>query len=165
MELTLQGSRLRLLVVASLALNLFLGGILAGGWIEDWRRGPEARPGRPAPLHFRFGRIIEHLPPGDAKLAHALMGQHREAMRVQIQALRQARKEVREVLVAETFDRARFETALRALRSHASASRAAMHRATAELAEQISAEGRRALAQGMHRRRRPGRPRTPKPEP
>ncbi len=146
-------NRFRLLLIVSLAANLLLGGIFAGGFIEAWRRGPEAADGRPPPFRLHMGRLLEHLPEAVRDDAREVMERHRGEMRGSVRAMRRARREVREALAAEAFDPARLEAALAELRTRGSGAQAAMHGAMLELASSLTPEARRALAEGLARRR------------
>ncbi len=157
---TLIRNRFRVLLIVSLALNLFLGGLFAGHWLEAWRRGPEPFQGRPPPLRLHMGRMLERLPAEAREQATRVMERRREAMRKTVRAMHQARREVRRSLHAEPFDPARVERALEALRTRSSAAQAEMHAAMAELARELPPDARRALADGLGR---PGRHRRPRP--
>lgn len=161
----LMQNRFRLLLIVSLAANLLLGGIFAGGFIEAWRRGPEPADGRPPPFRLHMGRMLEHLPEDVRDRAQALMERHRGEMHGSVRAMRRARREMRAALVAEPFDPARLEAALAELRTRGGAAQASMHGAMLELASDLTPEARRALAEGLARPRRPRHRRPPPPPP
>ncbi len=157
-------NRFRLLLIVSLAANLFLGGVFAGGFIEAWRQDPEPSHGRPPPFRLHMGGMLERLPEDARGQAHDVMERHRGRMRGSVGEMRQARREVAAALAAEPFEPNRLETALAELRRRGGAAQAAMHGAMAELAGDLGPEARRALAEGLaHRRHRQPRHRRPSP--
>jgi uncharacterized membrane protein len=133
---------LNIVLVGSLALNLFLAGILAAGWMRhhgsrDWRGGP---PGMMALLHGVGGEAAR-----DAREAH------RAVLRERIDAVRAARGALAQRLAAEPFDAAAFEAALDDLRSRSGEAQGAFHEAFAAIAATLSPEERRELAERMMR--------------
>ena len=139
--------RLAYLLIVSLAVNLFLGGLYAGQWLEDWRRGPDFR--HLGPMRFHFGAFVDDLPRDAQVMARDAVERHRGELRAAIGGLRQARRDARAALRAEPFVPQDLEAALSALRQHAGEAHLAMHRAMLELTPKLSPEGRRALADSL----------------
>jgi uncharacterized membrane protein len=150
--------RARLILIASLALNLFAAGAFATALLAD--RGPVAglrRPGRagqlmgmPNPRQLRAA-LAE---PGDRALDE-LLGRHGPGIRQRIGDLRAARRDVAEAIRAEPFRRAALDDALAGLRAREAEVAVATQAMMAELVERLDAEDRARVAE-LLRPRRPG---------
>ena len=108
------------LLAGSLAVNLFLGGVLAGGWIRDLRDPPTARAAfHLGPPRLDIPRMAERLPEPARGVAGEILERRGQAIGAAFRALREARREAHEALVAEPFEAARlgraFETPPRPL--------------------------------------------------
>jgi uncharacterized membrane protein len=136
---------LGLALVLSLAVNLFLVGILAGGWLA---RGPAAG-FDPAAGPASIPHMIRALPPTARDAALERFAERRRALRGQMTALRRARQSVYEALTAEAFDRAALEAALGDLREQVAALQAGLHEAIVAVAERLEAEDRREMAETL----------------
>jgi len=137
-------------VVASLALNLFLGGLMAG----DWLRGRTAPPPFAPMMSFSSMR---HALGHDAKpMVESVMRQHHESIRRHIDDVRTARRDVAAAIGAEPFDRAQLETALARMRAEVGQAQTAFHGAFADVVGNLTPEQRQQLAKESQRRRRPG---------
>ena len=153
--MTLPGGKwLGWLLAGSLAVNLFGGGILIGGWIREWRHPPSARGA------FHLGaprldilRMAERLPEPARDEARAILERRGEEIGAAFRALGQARREAHEALVAEPFEAARLGRAFDELRARSGEAHSQVHAALAELVERVGPETRRQLAEGMMRRR------------
>jgi uncharacterized membrane protein len=154
------GNRMRWLLIASLALNLFLGGLFAGQWLSDgddgpWHRGPSVR------LHF--GTMLESLSPETRAMARQVVERHRPATRAAFQKLRQARAEVGAALAAEPFKPEALDAAFTAYREASAAAHLQLQRTMAEVAAKLPPEARKTMAENMsrlaERRHRPPPPR------
>lgn len=150
-------------LIVSVALNLFLGGILAGGWVLHDE--PERVRGF-AVAGMRFSR--QDLAPESRTLVRRLWEESREEIRPRFRDVRDARREVREIATAETVDRAALEAALASLRERSIALQAATQELMVTIAERLPAAERKKLFSGRPRRgdrdRRDRRDRPP-PEP
>jgi len=137
------------LVVASLAVNLFLAGLLAGDWLMG-RYGPP--PFAPAinPSWMRHA-----LGPDAERMVAPVMRRHMDEIREHIEATRRARRAVGAALTAEPFDRAALEDALARIRTQNAEAQAAFHGAFVDVADKLSPEQRAELAKESQRRRRP----------
>ena len=160
---SLGSNRLRWLLIGSLALNLFLGGIYVGHWVGAWRGGPDGAAGHVRALRFHLRPMLENLPEASREQAEAVMERHRDPIRGAVRAMRQSRREVRDALLAEPVDEARLDRALAETRERAAASQAAMHAAMTEFARELPPEARRKLAENLGRHGRRGHHSRPRP--
>ncbi|HMJ12820.1 MAG TPA: periplasmic heavy metal sensor [Polyangiaceae bacterium] len=136
--------RLAIGLSISIALNLLTAGFLLGRGLH----GPG--PGRKGP----------------AILAEDLRGLRHPALRKAYErqsgdvtarrdAVRHARKAVRETLRAEPFEAAKLEGTLRQLRDETTKTQELLHRTLVEAARESAPEARRELSRGFERERRP----------
>jgi uncharacterized membrane protein len=128
-------------LIGSLALNLFLGGILVAASLRHhgpgWHRGP------PDMMALMRGH-------GD-EATEAARAAHRDALRERFDQVRAARAAVADALVAEPFDAAALDVALDDLRNASAEAQGEFHRAFADVAATLSADERRTLAKRMSR--------------
>ncbi|MFO1189599.1 MAG: periplasmic heavy metal sensor [Alphaproteobacteria bacterium] len=136
-------------VVASLALNLFLGGLMAG----DWLMGRTAPP--PFAPMMSFSSMRHALGHDARPMVEAVMHQHHESIQHQIDAVRTARRDVAAALSAEPFDRAQLETALARMRAEVGQAQTAFHGAFVDVVSNLTLDQRQQLAKESQRRRRP----------
>jgi uncharacterized membrane protein len=141
-------SPLRWLLLASLGLNLALG--LALG-LHLWRTPPGWEPGIPGPRALR-----QAVPEASQPLLRSVFDQHRPALRGAMRERRQARREVRQLLAADDFQRDSAESALAVLRERDQAASAAAHAVLLDLLVQMAPAERQQLVEGMLQRRRHG---------
>ncbi|HYE00803.1 MAG TPA: periplasmic heavy metal sensor [Alphaproteobacteria bacterium] len=134
--------RLRLLLIASLALNLALGGLLAGGAIRQWAWGGH---GGEAPMRG----LMRVLPAESHEAARAALAAGRPEMEARLAALRDARRELVAALAREPYDRAAVEAAFAALRARTAEVQAQAHGTVAGLAAGLGPEQRRRLGQAV----------------
>jgi uncharacterized membrane protein len=144
--------RLAAVLVLSLAINLFLGGMMFSGWLIH-RHDPAAGPLR---IPFSLAAVDET---GNAE-ASAIRARHAAGIRQNFRELRTARREIHRLLVAEEFDAAAFDAALADLRGRSEIAQTAVHAALGEIAAILTLEQRRRLAEATMRkhplpRRRP----------
>src|SRR5262245_5358538 len=111
--------RMRVLVIASLALNVFgIGAIAADALISQDANGglfADCRPPRFTGLP-RPRELFEVLPESDDAKLRELLQANGAQFHQRLDALFAARQQVAEAIRAEPFDRAQLETALAALR-------------------------------------------------
>jgi uncharacterized membrane protein len=138
-----------IILIVSLAANLFLAGLVAGDWIMG-RVGPRP-PFGPA---TNFGWMRHAIGSDAEKIIEPVMQQHRDAMRRQMEGVRATRRDVGAALTAEPFDRARLESALARLRSQAAEAQTAFHGTFVDVVSNLTPEQRAALAKESQRRRR-----------
>lgn len=146
----------RLVLLLSLALNVALAVALAlavrGG---DTERKP--RHGSPLPGMFDPRALREALPPERQVVLDAALDAHRATLRSRLGELFEARRGVREVMLAETFDRAALDAAFERLRATETAAANEAQAMLADVLAQTTLDERRQLAERMERR--PGRSR------
>ena len=140
---------LGLALIASLALNLFFGGVLGGSWIAGWTAERPAAPARnvDGDAFLPLPRLAERLSPEARAEAHAVFRAQRGDIRAQFRGLRAARVAVLRDLTAEPFDQDRLARSLAALRTQTVATQAEIHEALTELAARLGPEERRRLAE------------------
>lgn len=151
-------ARWRVVLVVSLALNLFALGALSTAWLgpRPWgrilREGP--RPsvlGMPNPRQLRAA-----LPERDRPVLADALRAHGPEIRRRIRDLVAARAEVAEAIRAEPFDRDRLETAMATLRERETAVAAATQGMLVDVVSRLDADGRARVADLVPLRR--GRP-------
>jgi len=147
----------RLLLIASLALNLFVVGAVATSWIagHGWSFGLGAERqrvrliGLPSPRQLRA-----ILPERDHPALEALRDQHRPEIRPRLRALIEAREQVAAAVRAEPLDRPALEAALAHLRETEIVAAGSVHEMFADLMERLDPESRAKVADTLVRRRR-----------
>lgn len=133
--------RLGVALAVSLVANLFLGGAIAG---HLFTRRAQAGSAALAP-----GPRVQTLPSDQrSRFLHA-MAPHRAEIREAHQQVRRARAQVRSDIAAPTYDRARLEADLAALRAVSLRQQVATHAALADSLGQLSPASRAALAAGV----------------
>ncbi len=143
---------LRILLVASLALNLFAAATFAAHAFGHRHFGPAPHQWRPrSGIDLRM--LKGQLPNEDQPLAEEALKVHRGEIHHRVGALREARKAAADALRAEPFDRKRLDAALATVRERESALTAAAQGTMAGLAEKVSAAGRQKMAEQMLVRR------------
>ncbi len=126
-------------LVASVGLNLFLGGLMAGRLLKS---GGEREARMPPPV----ARLFDQLPETARESMQGAMRQRQGEMRQRMQSMRAARESVGEKLAAEPYDRAAVEVALAELRQRQVDMRGVFHGALAETAAGLPLDQRRQLA-------------------
>jgi uncharacterized membrane protein len=137
-------------LVVSLALNLFLVGVIAGRGL-----GPRGRfdfQMSPAKLEFAIGRVTRVLPATDAKLLEDTFAAQRADLTQRFQALQDARKAVGAALKAEPYDDAAFTAAYETMQARSQDLQASIHAVLRNSIGEFSDEGRRAIAERRWRR-------------
>lgn len=139
-------------LVASLALNLFLAGVIGVRfWREHWREGPErAMAGAFGPM----GRIAGSLPESGRAKMKAVMETRQQAMRERSREYRRARSEAMQALSADAFDRSRAEAAFAEARRRADAMSEGVHAAMIEASSQLTPDERKAFRERLAERDR-----------
>lgn len=148
------------LLFLSVALNLFLGGVLASHWLFRPPPWDDGGPGdRLPPLH----RLADGagLDPPYRDQVTALWLDQRPRLHRQMRAVREARRQVHRLLTAETLDRAALATAQETLSQRLTAARAAMQDHLLEVAALLPPEQRRAYFEAGLRRHHGPRGRGP----
>lgn len=134
-------------LIASVALNLFLLGGIAGALLLG---PPHPRfPGQGgAPEDFGPGRLLS---PAGRELLFRLHREERDQLRPQLGALRGARAAIEAAFAANPFDRTAFDAAQVQMQAAERGLSQAMGERLVKLAESLSAEDRQAFAKTMQR--------------
>ncbi len=161
------GKWLGWLLAGSLAVNLFGGGILLGGWIRDWRDPPAAgRAFHLGPPRLDILRMAERLPEPARAEARQILERRGGEIGAAFRALHRARREAHDALIAVPYEPNRLTRAFDELRARSGDAHARVHAAMVELIERVDPETRRLLAERMTRQRgRHGRRRHDGPPP
>jgi uncharacterized membrane protein len=131
---------MRLLLAASLAGNLFLGGLILGAGVLKGR-GPEQ--GR---RHASYTQALEKLDPADAEALRELMRTRGERAEPRLQALREARRQVKALMSRPDYDPAAVRMALTRVRIEEMALRDNLDRDLIDFATRLDPEERAAIA-------------------
>lgn len=139
------------LLVVSLGLNLFLGGLMLGRWFSGppmmrqmamhGERGPGGEPGR-----FLMQRMAASLPAEHRPVFEAAIEKHRDRITQAATQAREARDTARDALNKEPFDRAALERAFEAVRSRNDALQQEIQAAIADAAANLPPDARQRLA-------------------
>jgi len=149
---------MRVLVIGSLALNLFgIGAIAADAIMDRDHHGglfghcpPPRFMGLPSPRELR-----EVLPESDQAKLNALLESNRPQFRQRLDALFAARQAVADAIKAEPFDRAKLATAFGALREQEAGMAAGAQDWLVEFVAGLDADGRAKVAELLTRRHKP----------
>jgi len=151
-------------LVVSLALNLFLGGMMTARWMMRPHRPPHRGMG----MHVRSlkSSLGRHLDPSVHGTLERVDAKHREIIRERMKDAAEASRSAKDALSGEPFDEAKAKEAFADARAKQAAAREAMQNALIELAAALppaeraklgKAWGRRDGPRGRgDRRRRPG---------
>lgn len=131
---------LSLALVLSVSVNMFGAGWYLGQYDRE--------PARPAASGMRatLDALARDLSPASARLLRQTLRARADQVRPELQALRQARRDLRDVLAGEPLDRAAVAEAQARIRAATGALQAALHQTLAEVAAAMPAEDRRLLA-------------------
>lgn len=143
-----------ILLIVSLALNLFLVGILVGGRVAEWRA--PASPTAAALGPGAVSQLLSALPASARSEARRMFTERRPEIRRHFRALRTARLEAMRTLRAEPFDRQAFAEAMETVRERTLALQAAVQQVLIDLSGEVDAETRARLADAatdLHRHR------------
>lgn len=128
------------ILVLSLAANLFIAGLFVTRHLFAPPRGPDAM------LTRLIGELGTQLDAADHTTLQRIFGTHEAAIRERAVAARQARAGIRAAMVAEPFDPAALTAAVDAAAAGDLAMRRAIEGMLVEAATQVSPEGRARLA-------------------
>lgn len=130
------------IVAASLLLNVFLVGIVAGHLFSSRDRGGPKQIGPVVP-----GANVRALPDDERRRFATAMRGHRDAMRAARQAHRTARQAVEAAIAAPGFERDKVDAAFATLRQTNTAVQEATHAALLDALQDLSPQSRAALVQ------------------
>ena len=129
-------------LVISLALNLFLGGVIVGHRVGQGGGGLPNGAMNPANLTKRMEQVFRVLPEADAKMMRGLFEAARPDITQRFQALQESRRAIGAALKAEPFDPAAFTAAYEAMQARSQELQAAVHGVIKAAIPQLSAGGR-----------------------
>ena len=127
-------------LLLSLAINLFLGGMLVSR-LRPHQGGAEPR------IERMIERMAAALPDADARILRQVYGVHQVQFDQVVAELQQSRDEVRKVMGANPFDSHALQSAFAQQRQRRQAIHEAIHEVLVEAAPQLSPEGRKKLSE------------------
>lgn len=147
--------RLAIALVASLAINLFLGGMAISRWLFHEPPGAHDAASPDGIGHFNRRAAHEALDAGARKRVEAIWRDRFDDIRPRIRAARKARHDVMRQLMAEPIDATALEAAYAALRARTDEAQTAVHGVLAEVAQMLPPDQRRRFFRaGLKRRDR-----------
>lgn len=135
--------------VASLAANLFLGGMLVAGWLRH-HGGWEGGGGGPPRMWERGLAVLDAAARSQAE---SVRDRHESSVRAQMDSLRRARRALGDALRNEATDVAALRAAMDNMRDQSAAMRAAIHGAMLDLAATLEPADRSAFFEANKRHR------------
>ena len=139
-----RGKLCSVLLVVSLAANLFLGGMLAGRWFRS-------APASFEPGAFSVMRMRRALGPEASPVVDRVWARHQADIADRMRAAADARDRATRSLRADPFDPAKAAADLAEFRARAGEVQQAMHGAVVELAADLTPDQRRRLASAVGR--------------
>ena len=136
-------------MTASIALNLFLAGLLIGVFVKEETGLRFARGARQAAPIFSVGAVMMGLPETERTAARRVMRAKADEMRDAIRDLRRAQRDASETMAAEPLDKAALQAALADLRDLNRAVQAVVHTMIEDLAGTLGAADRARLARAV----------------
>jgi len=127
------------LLLLSLAGNLFLGGVWVGRYARhghrDWN---DVRDGR-GMVEMVLERIAKDLPGDQRKAFREIMDEQRDKLAAGGQEMRDAREQLRAATVAHPFDRAQFDAAFQEMRTRSQTFWTSLQQAVGDALEKVNA--------------------------
>ena len=151
-------SRIKVALAASLALNLFIVGAVAGA------AGMQARLSKKVPESSTRGntsalmRAAEVLPEGKREQYHARLKAEGERAQADFRAARAARVKASALIAAPNYDQARIEALLAEARAHDVSARTRFESAVIEFAGTLTPAERKVLGERLSPEYKPPRP-------
>jgi len=138
-----------IILLTSLACNVFLGGFMLGKHLGHPPYGFRPPPGMdPPPLELN---ILRELPPESREKIRPFLQAHREAMKPEFDKMRLAQQAVFNQLMAENFDAAALQSAFSQLQQERVRVHDMMSQLLINAASQLNKDERQALAKSMRR--------------
>lgn len=145
---TRSGKWLAAALTASLAINVFLGGLFVGRWMGPSPvladRGPPR--GGERPVQAAIQRMADALDATDRATFEGVMDKHRPRLSAASSELREARRRSAELMSAEPLDTPKLEAAMRHLRERNIEFQTTMHTALVEAAAALPPAARQKIA-------------------
>jgi uncharacterized membrane protein len=126
-------------LLCSVALNLFLGGMLISRIKSAHQAGAEPK------IERMIERMAASVSESDGQVLRTVFRSHQAEIAQRVAALRDAREEARKAFGAEPFNETGLEAAFAQQRQRRQAVHEAIHGVLVEAAPRLSAEGRRKL--------------------
>ena len=158
---------LAIALVVSVALNMFLGGMIASAWIarrhfqNEFRQGGDSG-AMTGPFEMRRG--LATLDPAARRTARQELERHRDALRQAGGEMLRARQDLQEILREDEIDPAALDKAFAEIRRTSDAAQAETHRALAAIVIELPPDQRRRFLEAALRRG-PGGDRRPEGPP
>ncbi|GEM_PF-4058237 len=140
-----------LLLIGSLACNLFFAGLFLGHLLARGPMGPPSLHDHKFPLTPLLMHVLEELPPKTQEKVLPLLKKHQDLLKKQAQRLKKVRKQSHQLLKAEDFKTELLAESLSVLRKETQTMQETMHAAVLEISAQLSRAERRRLLQALHR--------------
>ncbi len=142
-----------ILLLGSLALNLFLGGLFVGYYLNQ-RTQQHAT--YPRPMMMKFRRLVQSLPAESQAKILPLLQVHYQRVKPQIHQVQRAQQVVYEQINAPNFNAEALSAALAKLRQEMTQAQQLMHADLVNLISQLNENERRHLSKVIqsHRRHR-----------
>lgn len=141
------GKWLAAALTASLAINIFLGGLFVGRLMGPSPlladRGP---PRAERPVQAMMDRMSSALDTADRATFETVMDRHRQRLSSTNAEFREARRRTAEVMSAEPLDRAKLEKAMADLRDRNQEFQRTMHAALVDVAAALPPDARQKIA-------------------
>lgn len=142
---------LSVLLFVSVALNLFAAGMAVGRWDRWDKHGGLGMRGHGKPM----SRVIEYaLDDSITPELRARMQLHDETMRDTFREVRESRREIRDIIAAEPFDKQAYLEALDRMSAVHDTMRDETHRFMIDIMERLTPEQRRKLVEKLDLKRR-----------
>ena len=143
--------RTKILVIASLVVNLFLAGALIGVLVIGAQMMQERGRDRRGPDRQGVYSAFQAIPEARRDVLRQMMREPAMAAREDMRAAREARRTASELIKAPTYDAAAVEVALRQAREHDAAGRAKLDAALAARLVELTPQERALFADVMNR--------------
>jgi uncharacterized membrane protein len=146
-----------IILLSSLALNIFLGGILVGKHLGNISGQKFDHPLPPPPKRERLRWMIRTLPEESREKVRPLIQKYSAETKHQIRRVKRARRAVNEQLRASDFNAEAFSKALAVLDQEKGKAQKMMNTVLIEIANQLDEEDRHRLVEAMRKPRFPKR--------
>lgn len=145
-------------LLCSLAFNIFLGGFMVGNYLGQGRLMPPNPPPDRGAMKLGLKQMLRGLSEDSQAKIAPLMQKHKAAMRSQHQQMQQAQQTVFDTLTVKEFNSSAFSNALNKLQQQQDEIQKLMGQFLAAVADQLNQQDRQRLAEDMRRHRPPPPP-------
>jgi len=137
------------LLVVSLALNVFLGAFFLGRAVFDHDRDRDH--GRMLTMRMELKALAKALPEDAREALHAQLKNRAQEMRPVFHGIRDTRREITELLAADTLDEAALRQAFDGLQDGLGKVHGALQEIVFDAAQDMTPEQRQRMAEVLHR--------------